>query len=161
MIHTQILPQEARRSAPPVSGPAGPTPPQSHTGGRPGWPERRRQRFTRLVSLFEPGEIEAAVDALIAYLDSRAGDPDLEPEQDRCYDGDNHMIAGPVYQRDHWERDVRYGDQIGDDDDAEHGSRRSRVPVYGVDQSRPKQSGVGSGREPADHPSYHPPVVSA
>jgi hypothetical protein len=43
---------------------------------------RRRDRFERLVSLFERDEIEAAVDALIAYMDAHTPDADLEPDGD-------------------------------------------------------------------------------
>lgn len=42
------------------------------------FPSTRAERFRRLVALFERDEIEDAVDALIAYLDARDGDTDLE-----------------------------------------------------------------------------------
>jgi hypothetical protein len=39
---------------------------------------RRQGRYERLVSVFERDEIADAVDALLAYLDAKQGDTDLE-----------------------------------------------------------------------------------
>ena len=66
-------------------------------------------------------------DAALNHEDAEEDDhaeQDDEPEddgEDRCYAGDDHMIAGPVYNRNLWERDTW---AIGDDADAERSRQR-------------------------------------
>lgn len=104
----------------------------------------------RTVALFERNDIETAVDSLIAMLDARDGDADLEPsgderdasypeggpvsfgincdvaafnddaedgDEDRCLAGDDHIIDGPVAQREWWDPYARSGRAIGDEED--------------------------------------------
>lgn len=55
-------------------------------------------------------------------MDHLSGDPDLEDDDcDRCVAGDDHMIAGPVIQREWW---YGCGQAIGDDTDAEENGDR-------------------------------------
>lgn len=62
--------------------------------------ERHRRRFLRLVAQFERNEIEAAVDGLIAILDARDGDADLEPDGDDLGDiaVDSFLPRHPAYR---------------------------------------------------------------
>ena len=57
--------------------------------------ERRTRRFRRLIALVERDEIEATVSALIAELDLRDGDPDLEDlhDADLEFTGDEEDMA--------------------------------------------------------------------
>jgi hypothetical protein len=43
--------------------------------------------FARMIRSLERDEIEIAIEALIDHLDTRDGDPDLEPEEDAEHDG--------------------------------------------------------------------------
>ncbi|SEM54024.1 hypothetical protein SAMN05192583_0559 [Sphingomonas gellani] len=171
-------------------------------------PAGRLAQFMRCVADFERDEMEAAVDGLIALMDARDGDADLEPtgdemdaawpegrqqgaqtpmaigfdhamahedaedcgdlrdasfpewrpwqpatprmeagmssalghedaedcDSDRCVAGDDHMIAGPVAQRDWWERyDQHSGAMPGGDDDQE----RPCPPAWQINQTLP------------------------
>lgn len=53
--------------------------PQSRRARRPSR-RARQERFCRLIDQFEQDEIGAAVDSLIAMLDERDGDPDVEDD---------------------------------------------------------------------------------
>jgi hypothetical protein len=66
-------------------------------------------------------ELEDVVERLIDELDRRDGDPDLEPEEDRCVAGDDG--CGPVEQHGR----VFWGSECD-----EHGVG---TPRYGLDQS--------------------------
>ncbi len=103
-------------------------------------PGHRLAQVMRVLSDLEPKDLAAIIDGGIAILDQRAGDTDLEPEQDRCDAGEDHIIAGPVAQRAEWER---WGSKWnpGSDDDAES----ERQPKqHHFDQSAPIA-------EPSDH----------
>ncbi len=85
------------------------------------FPEWRE--WARDVPVFEKG-MRSALD----HEDAEDSD------DDRCYAGDDHMIAGPVYQREWWDRHCW---EIGDDVDAEPTYRRNPSPTYRLDQRRP------------------------
>lgn len=103
-------------------------------------PGFRLAQVMRVLSDLEPKDLAAIIDGGIAILDARAGDPDLEPEDDRCPAGEDHLIAGPIAQRAEWERWGKAWDP-GNEDDAES----DRRPVqYHFDQSRPVLEQTGS-----------------
>lgn len=91
----------------------------------------------RVLAGLAPADLAAIIDGGIAILDARAGDTDLEPEEDRCEVGEDHIIAGPVAMRAEWQR---WGStwNPGSDDDAES----DQMPrQHHFDQSRPLMEG--------------------
>lgn len=79
----------------------------------------RLARFLRLVAHFERDEIEAATDGLIALLDARDGDPDLEPDGDEA---DVSVVAfgrcDPVYRlTEHRDAMIALASEDDEDDD--------------------------------------------
>lgn len=50
----------------------------------------------RLLAGMPTKVLELLAEAVIGELDSRMGDPDLEPEEDRCLAGDDAVFSGPV-----------------------------------------------------------------
>ena len=47
-----------------------------------------------LLMRFPTEMLEALAEAVIGELDRRGGDPDLEPEEDRCLAGDDAVFFG-------------------------------------------------------------------
>lgn len=108
-------------------------------------PDARLAQAMRVLQGLDRDSLAAIIDGGIAILDARAGDTDLEPEDDRCPAGDDHMIAGPVAQREHW---LPWANKWnpGSDDDAED----MRRPVqHHFDQTRPVLQPLGGWEEPA------------
>jgi hypothetical protein len=102
-------------------------------------PGHRLAQVMRVLADLEATDLAAIIEGGIAILDARAGDTDLEPEEDRCAAGDDHMIAGPIAQRADWERWGKAWDP-GSEDDAE--SDRSPLQHH-FDQSRPVVAQTG------------------
>jgi hypothetical protein len=60
-------------------------------------------RFLLAAAMRLPGEsIERLTEGLISSLDAIDGDPDLEPEEDRCEAGDDGCAPVWVMGRRHW-----------------------------------------------------------
>ena len=66
--------------------------------------------------------------------DSEEDDAPEDDDSDRCAAGDDDMIAGPVAQREQWDRWGRT-DSPGSEDDVE-GVYGGAIPAHGRDQSR-------------------------
>ena len=58
----------------------------------------RLAQFMRMIDAFERDDIETAVDALIARLDARDGDPDLEDGNDAEPSGDELDASFPEWR---------------------------------------------------------------
>jgi hypothetical protein len=61
-------------------------------------------------------ELGDMVEALIAQMDALEGDPDLEPEEDRCEAGDDMVAAGPIVDTG---RDLGPGDECDCEDNGD------------------------------------------
>jgi hypothetical protein len=86
----------------------------------------RTSRLAGFVLSLSREELETFTEIAIDVLDTMDGDPDFEPEEDRCGAADDGCAPVVAEGRVYW----------GSLADAE-GSRHAPVPRYGVDQTGP------------------------